>query len=197
MTVGIIKLLALPILCKVGILSMCEIAKTGTLILVAYLWCRCLTDLLYLWAAEWLSVSCLISVWMFISLEIYQLVSHWAWRFIYMDRMAGFLTGYVKCTLFGKLNWLHPRRVQCSTSLSDSGCFQPDIRSWKGGPVVCRLPSAVCRLPSAVCRLPCVVSLSCPSCPDLIKNNWTHIMAQGSSQKRSPGSTVWSINCIL
>ena len=32
--------------------------------------------------------------------------------------------------------------------LSDSGCFQPDVRSCEGGP--------------GVCRVSCVVSLSCP-----------------------------------
>ena len=47
--------------------------------------------------------------------------------------------------------------------LSDSGCYQPDIRSWKGSPVVCRLQSGVS-------RVSCLVSLSCPSCPEFFKD---------------------------
>ena len=29
--------------------------------------------------------------------------------------------------------------TMCNCLLSDSGCFQPDVRSWKGGPVVWRV----------------------------------------------------------
>ncbi len=44
-------------------------------------------------------------------------------------------------------------------SLSDSGCFQPDVRSWKGG-------TRSCRVSCLVSRVACVVWLSCP---DLLK----------------------------
>ncbi len=34
--------------------------------------------------------------------------------------------------------------LELNILLSDSGCFQPDVRSWEGGPAVCRLSCVAC-----------------------------------------------------
>ncbi len=70
-----------------------------------------------------------------------------------MSIKRGMLSGYVTACI-GWSKSMSSGRCYCydpqesiTLLLSDSGCFQPDIRSCEGGPVVSRLPCLVSRVP--------------------------------------------------